>query len=128
MLFRSDARRWVEAADLYRAALEENPKAAPIWVQYGHALKESGSAAEAEAAYRASIGLAPQNPDSYVQLGHALKLQDRRAEAAAAYLRALALDPALDHALIELYRFGWSPDRIERDVARERLRLDSLAL
>ena len=35
-------RSWGTAARCYRKALKHNPDVAPIWVQYGHALKESG--------------------------------------------------------------------------------------
>ena len=37
-----DARQWELAAQLYREALDRDPNNPPIWVQYGHALKESG--------------------------------------------------------------------------------------
>src|SRR5205807_9754263 len=39
------------AARYYRKALDQDPVNSPIWVQYGHALKESGSVLEAENAY-----------------------------------------------------------------------------
>ena len=38
-----DQRDWVSAARYYRRALDQEPINPPIWVQYGHALKESGS-------------------------------------------------------------------------------------
>src|SRR5436190_9374182 len=37
-----EALQWDIAADLYRRALDRNPDNPPIWVQFGHALKESG--------------------------------------------------------------------------------------
>ena len=46
---------WSRAADLYRKVLERNPGNPPIWVQYGHALKESGRQAAAEMAYRTAL-------------------------------------------------------------------------
>ena len=49
------AGEWQLAAGLYRRALERTPNRPPIWIQYGHALKESGSPAEAENAYRIAI-------------------------------------------------------------------------
>jgi predicted Zn-dependent protease len=51
------AGEWQLAAGLYRIALERTPNNPPIWIQYGHALKESGRLAEAETAY-----LAPRSP------------------------------------------------------------------
>jgi len=40
-----DARQWELAAHLYRKALDRDPQNRPIWVQYGHALKEWASCA-----------------------------------------------------------------------------------
>src|SRR5581483_11678709 len=58
-----DAGDWHAAARHYRTALERNPARAPIWVQYGHALKESGFLAQAEAAYLRALVLHPALPD-----------------------------------------------------------------
>jgi glycosyltransferase involved in cell wall biosynthesis len=109
-----DARQWELAAELYRRALERNPDNPPIWVQYGHALKESGelrdphSLMQAESAYRKAVSLDHGVADSYLQLGHVLKLQGKVEEARAAYIRALALDSSLDAASFELAQLGWS--------------------
>ena len=52
-----DARDWSRAAELYEAALERHPQRADLVVQWGHALKESGRLAEAEASYRGLYGI-----------------------------------------------------------------------
>jgi glycosyltransferase involved in cell wall biosynthesis len=114
-----DSRDWVSAARYYRKALDQKPDNPPIWVQFGHALKESGNLGEAEAAYRKSLELDADVADTYLQLGHALKIQGRTIEASAAYLRALALDPALDHASFELRGLGWTKGRIQLALRRE---------
>jgi tetratricopeptide (TPR) repeat protein len=114
-----DARDWVTAARYYRKALDQNPDNPPIWVQYGHALKESGSLSEAEDAYRKSLELDGDVADTHLQLGHSLKIQGRKIEASAAYLRALALDPGLDHASAELKALGWTRGRIQLALRRE---------
>ncbi len=111
-----DAGEWGLAAGYYRQALQAMPAAFAIWVQYGHALKENGQAAEAEEAYRRSLSLSPDTADTHLQLGHVLKLQGRTDEAAAAYLRSVALDPGLRHPRDELISFGWTKERIERSV------------
>jgi tetratricopeptide (TPR) repeat protein len=109
-----DAGQWEVAAQLYRKALDRNPRNPCIWVQYGHALKESGGLrdpeklAQAEAAYRRALSFAPGVADTYVQLGHALKLQGKNEEAEASYLRAFALDPSMPYPLEELGGLGWS--------------------
>jgi tetratricopeptide (TPR) repeat protein len=114
-----DARDWVPAAQYYREALDHKPDNPAIWVQYGHALKESGKVAEAEKAYRKSLDLDAGIADTHLQLGHALKIQSRRIEAGTAYLRALALDPTLDHASFELRALGWTRGRIQLALRRE---------
>src|SRR5215831_18006835 len=69
-----EALQWDIAVDFYRRALDRNPDNPPIWVQFGHALKESGKLAEAERAYRAAICRDPAVADPHLQLGHVLKL------------------------------------------------------
>jgi lipopolysaccharide biosynthesis protein/GT2 family glycosyltransferase len=109
-----DRGQWEVAAELYRKALNRNPRNPPIWVQYGHALKESGERrdpdklAQAESAYRRALSLDPGVADPYLQLGHVLKLQGNTEEAQAAYLRASALDPSIPYPLAELSGLGWS--------------------
>src|SRR3984893_10652718 len=109
-----DRGQWEVAAELYRKALNRNPRNQPIWVQYGHALKESGERrdpdklAQAESAYRRALSLDPGIADTYLQLGHVLKLQGKTEEARAAYLRALALDPSAPYPVQELSGLGWS--------------------
>jgi Rhamnan synthesis protein F/Tetratricopeptide repeat len=109
-----DARQWELAARLYQKALDRNPRNSPIWVQYGHALKESGELrdpdklAQAEAAYRRALSLDPSVADTHLQLGHVSKLQGKTEEAEASYLRAFALDPSAPYPLQELEGLGWS--------------------
>jgi glycosyltransferase involved in cell wall biosynthesis len=102
-----DARQWETAVRHYQTALIRNPRNPPIWVQYGHALKESGSHAAAEAAYRRAIEDDPTAADPYLQLGHVLKLRGRPEEAKDAYLRAFSIDDALPQAVVELAALGY---------------------
>jgi len=103
-----DTGRWELAAQFYRKALDRNPRNAPIWVQYGHALKEAADLARAEIAYRQAIAYDPGVADSHLQLGHALKIQGKNDEAKVSYLRAFALEPSVPHALHELRELGLS--------------------
>jgi tetratricopeptide (TPR) repeat protein len=108
-----DGGQWKLAAELYRKALDRYPRNSGIWVQYGHALKESGELrdpaklTQAEIAYRMALSLDPSVADPYLQLGHVLKLQGKAKEAEAAYLRAFALDPSKLYPLDELRGLGW---------------------
>src|SRR5215469_10462588 len=103
-----DAGQWELAAKYYRTAIRRKPKNPPIWVQYGHVLKESGRLAEAEHAYRAAVLYDPGSADPHLQLGRVLKIQGKREEAWAACLQAIALDPLLESTSFELAQFGWS--------------------
>lgn len=109
-----DAGQWELAVQLYRQALRKNPRNPPIWVQCGHALKESGELrdpgklVQAEIAYRQAVSLDPSAADYHLHLGHVLKLQGRKEEAEAAYLRAVALDGSMAEPLRELNGLGWS--------------------
>ncbi len=105
-----DAQQWDVAVQHYRTALARNPRNPPIWVQYGHALKEGGSYAAAEAAYRRAIADAPTVADTHLQLGYVLKLQGRTEEAKAAYLRAFSIDQSLQQAVDELAALGCSAE------------------
>jgi tetratricopeptide (TPR) repeat protein len=100
--------RWSVAARFYRKSLDVFPANPPIWVQYGHALKESGRSAEAEAAYRIAIAYDPASADARLQLGHVLKIQGKLKEAEASYLLAAALDPVAPEPRRELGGVGWS--------------------
>ena len=69
-----DAHRWLGAQRAYARALRLTPGLAPIWMQYGHALKEAGAVADALLAYRRSDELEPNLADTHRQIGHALEL------------------------------------------------------
>lgn len=104
-----DARSWPEAALAYRTLLTRYPEQVEMWVQYGHALKESGYLVDAELAYQQAINRCATNADSYLQLGHVLKLQHKRDEAIEAYKRAFCLDPSATTPSIELKALGINP-------------------
>lgn len=107
-----DRRSWEAAASAYERALRVEPRSAPIWVQFGHALKESGHLAEAEMAYRESLKIDESNADTHLQLGHVLKLRKDLSAAVEAYVAALKIDPRFEHARHELRILGWSSQDI----------------
>ncbi|MFM7611884.1 MAG: hypothetical protein ACKO9A_23815, partial [Alphaproteobacteria bacterium] len=86
-----DERHWKEATSYYSAYLEAKADDWPIWVQYGHCLKEAGDVAGGLAAYRRALTLEQNNSDLHLQVGHALKLLRAHEDALEAYRAALTL-------------------------------------
>ena len=99
-------RDWPAAAEGYANVLARAPRNGSVWVQYGHALKESGQIEEAANAYGRAVALMPDNADAHLHYGHALKMIGKREEAIATLATALQIDPDVDSAYDELVRLG----------------------
>jgi tetratricopeptide (TPR) repeat protein len=97
-----DNRQWGEAAKLYRSYLQRKPTDFEIWVQRGHAEKESGDFAAALQCYLKGQALRSDDPDLHLQLGHLYKLMDRQADAIASYQKCLEINADSDDAMREL--------------------------
>jgi glycosyltransferase involved in cell wall biosynthesis len=80
---------WAAAATAYRAALEEQPDLAAIWVQLGHAEKERGAANAALDAYGEATKLRPLEADAFVHLAHLQKRMGLVDKAILSFLHAL---------------------------------------
>jgi len=107
---------WPTAAARYKEALKLDPLAAPIWVQFGHAVKEQGLYDQGEDAYRIALAINSQDADAHLQLGHALKLQGKYHDAAEAYAAAAASsDPVAESARAELQALKDRETGAERD-------------
>jgi tetratricopeptide (TPR) repeat protein/glycosyltransferase involved in cell wall biosynthesis len=102
-----DRRDWPGAAQAYKAYLAANPGKFPIWVQLGHALKESGQFDEALSAYQTALKLDGQNPDLLLNLGHLHKLRGARNHAIQYYRQSAVIDQN-EHAVFELSRLELS--------------------
>jgi len=100
-----DRRDWNTAAVEYQRHLRIRPNNFSIWVQLGHALKESGQSAQALAAYGEALRIDPRNADLLLNLGHLYKVMGLPAEAADFYRRSLAID-GNPHAAGELQRLA----------------------
>jgi len=97
-----DERHWKEAASSYATYLEAKADDWPIWIQYGHCLKEAGDLAGGLGAYRRALSLEQNNSDLHLQIGHALKLLGAHEDALEAYGAAFALDPQNSDAKVEI--------------------------
>jgi glycosyltransferase involved in cell wall biosynthesis len=100
-----DNQNWLEAAAGYRAYLELVPGDGPLWVQYGHALKESGAYLDAELAYKRAVEINPADTDALLHLGHLLKRQGNQQGSAEVFLNLLARAPSAE-AVRELQQSG----------------------
>src|SRR5438874_569543 len=80
-----DARNWEGARTNYEEALALNPSLQAIWIQLGHARKESGDHTAAEEAYREALNLKPGDADVYLQLGHLYKIRNQMGMALESY-------------------------------------------
>lgn len=88
------ARRYDEAAKVYRRMLEVEPKDASIHNELGLALHYGGKSDEAVAALKKATTLDPKLQRAWLSLGFVLKSLGREKPARAALERAIALDPA----------------------------------
>lgn len=86
-----DSRNWPAAATCYKQAVQLQPHALGIFVQLGHALKESGQFADAEVAYRRFLAESAEDADIHLQMGHLFARQERFSDALPWYERALEL-------------------------------------
>ena len=102
-----DAQNWAEAADAYQRAVDQNPALWHIWVQLGHALKESGSISAATVAYKNAVRIRQDDADAHYQLAVGLQMQGRYIEAVKSVETAVALKPNLTAAralMADLFR------------------------
>jgi glycosyltransferase involved in cell wall biosynthesis len=97
-----DEKRWKEAALSYATYLDAKADDWPLWIQYGHCLKESGDLPAGLEAYRRALTLEQKNSDLHLQIGHALKLLGSYEDALEAYGTAFALDPQNSDAKAEI--------------------------
>lgn len=112
-----DRKQWTEAAENYAAAVRMDDGKAWIWVQYAHALKESGALNEAREAYERAMKLAPDDPDPLLHLAHLLKrLGDRRAIERFQQLQRMTGDAALDREIETLATFYGQPGQVKAEA------------
>lgn len=76
---------WASASELYRRHVDVEREDFDIWVQLGHALKETGRYDEAEAAYVSAGRLRSRDADLWLMRGHLARLRGNEAAAARHY-------------------------------------------
>lgn len=128
LIARADAARdhcdWASAAKHYAAAIDAGAASIALNVQLGHALKELGDYAAAEAAYRRFLLSRPNDADINLQLGHLYNRQGNVARAVEWYDVALQLAP-LDEDIAR--HAAAARSRLERaDVEAKRAKATAL--
>ena len=113
-------RRFAEAEQAYRQALQLQPGFAEAWLNLGVALKSQGRLSDAEASCRQALQTRPAFVEALNNLGNILLAQGRHAEAESAYRHALALRPEHLEALLNLARIQLAGGRIAEAEACSR--------
>jgi lipopolysaccharide biosynthesis protein/Flp pilus assembly protein TadD len=113
-----DERYWPEAIAAYTEYLSHAPHDFNIWVQLGHAYKESGCLQDADQAYKHALSLEPNNSDLLLNLGHLRKLQDDIHAALGFYRQSFEID-GNEFAAAEIYSLAGRADHgnPERELA-----------
>jgi protein O-GlcNAc transferase len=93
----------LQAEELYRKILREQPGNARAAFRLGAVLRAKGMLDEAVTYYRKTVELDPKHADAYIDLGSALQAKGQADEAILCYQKALTLNP--DHA-VALYNLG----------------------
>lgn len=127
---RAAARRrdWSEAAHYYQRVLKIMPNSHAMWVQLGHALKESGELDRAEIAYRTAAIKAPEAVEGYRELAYFLRRVGRPAEAQLLAAAGLVVAPDADDLRRELDELGVSEDEIQAKKELGRLVVHAMRL
>lgn len=113
-------RDWPRAREAYAAYVAARPRKASAWKQYGHALKENGDLASAEAAYFRSLALAPADLDTCLHLAHVLKNRGNRELAAEVFSAALKMNPDFGPAKDGLGDLGFAvPEAVANTSPRK---------
>jgi glycosyltransferase involved in cell wall biosynthesis len=95
---------WSVAAEYFAAAVARDPSLYHIWMQLGHAHKESKAYGQAEAAYAKAADLRAASGEPYLHLGHLHKMTGEFVKASREYLHAVKMEPANADAVAELHR------------------------
>ena len=99
-----DASNWTVAERCYKKYLDVFQEDAGVWVQYGHALKESKALVQAEGAYRKALALAPNDFETRLHLSHLLKRIGHPEDIKGFFAEMLSLEapPAMLNELADL--------------------------
>lgn len=96
--------RWRQAEQLYRQALEKQPRYADLRLKHGQSLLELDELADAASEFREALTLNPHLAEAYALLGVALRRQGDETGSKTSFLAAVEIDPNQPIAAAELHR------------------------
>jgi tetratricopeptide (TPR) repeat protein len=97
-------KRWSDAEEAYRRAIETAPGFADFRCKHGQVLLQLDEIEQAIAEFREAVTINPRYTDAYAMLGVALRRAGREDEALEAFRAALQLDPGHAVASVETLR------------------------
>ncbi|MEX2243671.1 MAG: tetratricopeptide repeat protein [Fimbriimonadaceae bacterium] len=97
-------RRWSDAEEAYRRAIEVAPGFADFRCKHGQVLLQLDEVEQAIAEFREAVTINPRYTDAYAMLGVALRRAGREEEAVEAFRAALQFDPGHAVASVEILR------------------------
>jgi GT2 family glycosyltransferase/tetratricopeptide (TPR) repeat protein len=122
---------WAAAAASYAKIVAKQPGNAPMWIQYGHALKEMGDIVAAERAYASAVQSAQDSNDALFHHARALLALGRTDEAMQIFVDILNREPDHRDAYAAMVHAGGRdrlPDGFQRAAHAENLgRIASVA-
>lgn len=113
------ARRFADAAELYRQLLREDPGMTDVWLQLAEAYKRQGRFVDALTAYKEVIARHPKDPAGLTGAADALLRAGRVSEARAHAELAVDAAPAVAHEILARIALGTG----DADPARRHARL-----
>jgi tetratricopeptide (TPR) repeat protein len=116
--------RFADAAEIWRAEAQRNPRDAMAWASLGLDLARQSQYPEAVTAYEKALKLNPRIPGLQLNLGLAFFKQGKLEEAIPSLQQAVAADPHNEQASILLGMSDYGTQRYEQAIPHLRVAVD----
>src|ERR1700752_3350115 len=112
----ADERKYAEAIEVYKLAIQNDPNYARAHGGLGDAYFDDGKWEQALAEYKEQIRLAPNDAQAHFALGYLYNFMGRHGEAFAPLVKATALDPTFGEAFYEIGYAYLRGDQFEKSI------------
>lgn len=113
----ADDRKWNEALEAYKAAIQIDAQNADAHIGLGDAYMGLGQSKEALDAYKKAVSIAPQNADALYALGDAYNTMRMHGDAFAPLVKATQLDPKFAEAFYGIGYAYLSGEQYEKSLS-----------